>query len=59
MERPFWIVFIQSSIAYNLSILSYITELSILKTSNIGLPPLCSGLSFSRRVIVMTQYFYV
>lgn len=45
MERPFWIVFIESSIAYNLSILLYIIELSILKMSNIGLPPLCSGLS--------------
>lgn len=42
MERPFWIVFIESSIAYNLSILLYIIELSILKMSNIGLPPLCS-----------------
>lgn len=59
MERPFWIVFIESPIIYNLSILLYIVELIILKMSNIGLPPLCSGLSFLKRVIVMTQYFYI
>lgn len=59
MERPFWIVFIESLIIYNLSILLYIVELIILKMSNIGLPPLCSGLSFLKRVIVMTQYFYI